>query len=100
MSRTVGWFTDTKGARRTNKKQGSNKNRKDVTKNFDRGAKQVLSLAKLFGIGEAILKQRSPSCGCGQIYDGTFSGKIINGDGVTNALLKRNKIKVSSEEDF
>ena len=73
---------------------------KDVTKNFDRGAKQVLSLAKLFGIREAILKQRSPSCGCGQIYDGTFSGKIINGDGVTAALLKRNKIKVSSEEDL
>jgi uncharacterized protein YbbK (DUF523 family) len=73
---------------------------KDVTENFTRGAKQVLSLAKLFGIREAILKQRSPSCGCGQIYDGTFSGKIINGDGITAALLKRNKIKVLSEEDL
>ena len=73
---------------------------KDVTENFDRGAKQVLSLAKFFGIREALLKQRSPSCGCGHIYDGTFSGKIIIGDGITAALLKRNKIKISSEEDL
>ncbi len=73
---------------------------KDVTENFSKGAEQVLIIAKLFGIKEAILKQRSPSCGCGQIYDGTFSGRIVNGDGVTTALLKRNKIKVVSEEDF
>ncbi len=73
---------------------------KDVTKNLNKGAEQVLIIAKLFGIKEAILKQRSPSCGCGQIYDGTFSGRVINGDGVTTALLKRNKIKVVSEEDL
>ena len=76
------------------------KSGKDVTKNLERGAKQVLRLAKLFGIEEAILKQRSPSCGCGQIYDGTFSGRVIKGDGVTTALLKRNGIKVVSEEDL
>lgn len=73
---------------------------KDVTKNLNKGAEQVLIIAKLFGIKEAIFKQRSPSCGCGQIYDGTFSGRVINGDGVTTALLQRNKIKVVSEEDF
>jgi uncharacterized protein YbbK (DUF523 family) len=76
------------------------KSGKDVTKNFKEGAKQVLKLAKLFGIKEAILKQRSPSCGCGQIYDGTFSGKIIRGNGITAALLKRNGIRVVSEEDL
>lgn len=76
------------------------KSRKDVTKSFKRGARQVLKIAKLFGIKEAIFKQRSPSCGCGQIYDGTFSGRIIRGDGVTTALLKRNGIKVVSEEDL
>jgi len=42
----------------------------------------------------------SPSCGCGKIYDGTFSGKIIKGDGITTALLKKNKIKVIPEEDI
>jgi len=76
------------------------KSGRDVTKNFERGAKEVLRLAKLFGVKEAILKQKSPSCGSGQIYDGTFSGKVIKGDGVTTVLLKRNGIKVVSEEDL
>lgn len=76
------------------------KSGKDVTENFKKGAREVLKLAKLLGIKEAILKQRSPSCGCGQIYDGTFSGKIVKGDGVTAALLKKNRIKVISDEDL
>jgi uncharacterized protein YbbK (DUF523 family) len=73
---------------------------KDVTNNFMKGAEQVLQIAETLGIKDAILKQRSPSCGCGQIYDGTFSGKIIEGDGITTALLKKNGIKVISEEDL
>jgi uncharacterized protein YbbK (DUF523 family) len=73
---------------------------KDVTLNFKRGAEEVLKITKLLGIKEAILKQKSPSCGCGKIYDGTFSGKIIKGDGVTTSLLKRHNIKVISEEEF
>ena len=76
------------------------KSGKDVTKYFKKGARQVLKLAKLLGIKGAILKQRSPSCGCGQIYDGTFSGKIIQGNGVTVSLLKRNRIRVISDEDL
>lgn len=76
------------------------KSGKDVTEDFERGAKEVLRLAKLFEIEEAILKQRSPSCGSGQIYDGTFSGRIIKGEGVTATLLKKNRIKVISEEDL
>ena len=73
---------------------------RDVTKNFRRGAIEVLKLAKLFDIREAIFTQRSPSCGCGQVYDGTFSGRTVKGEGVTTALLKRNGIKVVSEEDL
>ena len=73
---------------------------KDVTKFFIDGAEEVLKLANLFDIKEAILKQKSPSCGCGKIYDGTFSRSLINGDGVTTALLKRNNIKVMTEEDL
>jgi uncharacterized protein YbbK (DUF523 family) len=72
----------------------------DVTKYFIKGAEEVLKLAKLFNIREVILKQRSPSCGSGQIYDGTFSKRIIKGDGVTTALLKRNGIKIISEENL
>jgi len=76
------------------------KSGKDVTENFKRGAEEVLKLAKLFNFKEAILRQKSPSCGCGKIYDGTFSGKIIKGDGVTTALLKKHGIKVITEEDL
>jgi len=76
------------------------KSGKDVTRNFKTGAREVLRVAKLLDIKEAIFKQRSASCGCGQIYDGSFSGKIIKGDGVTTALLKKNGIKVVSEADL
>lgn len=71
----------------------------DVTEEFRRGAREILRLAKDVGAEEAILKQRSPSCGSGQVYDGSFSGNVIPGDGVTTALLKRNGIRVISEEE-
>jgi len=73
---------------------------RDVTENFMRGARETLKIAKLFGVKEAVLKQGSPSCGCGRIYDGTFSGRTVKGDGVTTALLKRHGIKVVTEEDL
>jgi uncharacterized protein YbbK (DUF523 family) len=73
---------------------------KDVTENFERGAGEVLKIAQLYGIKEAIMKQGSPSCGSGRIYDGTFSGKTIRGDGITTAVLKENGIKVITEEDL
>ncbi len=76
------------------------KSGKDVTENFKAGARETLRIAKLLNIKEAILKQKSPSCGCGKIYDGTFSGTLINGDGVTTELLRKNGIKVVSEEDL
>ena len=72
----------------------------EVTKKFIKGAEEIFKIVKSLNIKEVIFKQRSPSCGSGQIYDGTFSGKIIKGDGVTTALLKRNGIKVISEEDL
>lgn len=73
---------------------------KDKTENMKKGAEETLKIAKLFNIKQAILKQKSPSCGCGKIYDGTFSRKLIKGDGVTTALLKKNGIKVVSEEEL
>jgi uncharacterized protein YbbK (DUF523 family) len=72
----------------------------DVTNHFIRGAEEVLTLAKLYHCNCAILKQRSPSCGSGQIYDGTFSKKVIAGSGITAKLLENNGIRVISEEDF
>lgn len=76
------------------------KDGEDVTSSFKKGAKEVLKIAKLLNAKKAVLKQRSPSCGCGQIYDGTFSGEIIAGDGVTTKLLKENGIEVISDENL
>ncbi|WP_300410477.1 DUF523 domain-containing protein [Lagierella sp.] len=68
----------------------------DKTENFIRGAKEALKLCKLFNIKKAILKSKSPSCGKGKIYDGTFSGNLISGDGFTTRLLEDNGIEVTS----
>jgi len=75
-----------------------NKNGEDVTREFITGAEETLKIARQFHIKEFIGKSKSPSCGCGQIYDGTFSQKLIARDGVTTALLKRNGIRVITEE--
>jgi len=77
-----------------------NRDGKDVTAEFEAGAQKTLEIAQAAGAEIAIMKQRSPSCGCGQTYDGTFSGVIINADGITSALLKKNGITVLTEEDF
>ncbi len=71
----------------------------DVTEAFSRGAEETLRLARLFGCRGAVLKSNSPSCGCGQIYDGSFTGKLVPGDGVTAALLKENGVDVYRETD-
>ena len=69
----------------------------DVTAQYERGAQAALALAKLYGCTAAILKERSPSCGSGTIYDGSFSGRLTGGDGVTAALLRKNGIAVCGE---
>jgi len=73
---------------------------KDVTAEFLAGAQKALRIAQRRGIKEAVLKARSPSCGVGQIYDGSFSGRLREGDGVTTALLKRGGIIVKNNEDW
>jgi uncharacterized protein YbbK (DUF523 family) len=59
-----------------------------------------LKIAELVNCKEAILKARSPSCGVGKIYDGSFTKKIIAGDGVFAGLLKSSGITVRSEEEL
>ena len=76
------------------------KDGKDVTTQFKKGAKEALQIAKLLNCKEAILKSKSPSCGSGKIYDGTFSGKLIDGEGIFTKLLKKNGIKAISEEEL
>ena len=72
----------------------------DVGAQFTQGAKRAVEIALLVGCRKAILKAKSPSCGCGRIYDGEFSGKLIEGDGIFCALLKAKGIEVWSEEEF
>lgn len=69
----------------------------DVTAHFRRGAEEVLHLAQLYGAKNALLKERSPSCGSGEIYDGSFSGGKTAGWGVTAELLRDNGISVYGE---
>jgi uncharacterized protein YbbK (DUF523 family) len=72
----------------------------DVTDQFVKGAWETLRIAKGIGADGAILKARSPSCGCGKTYDGTFSHSLVDGDGVTAALLKKSGIEVKTEDDY
>lgn len=71
-------------------------NGRDVTAEFEKGAEEALGMALLINANEAYLKSRSPSCGHGKIYDGTFSGKLVEGDGYFTKLLKEKNIKVHS----
>lgn len=75
------------------------KNGRDVTENYRRGAEGALYLCKTLDIKKAVLKERSPSCGNGKIYDGSFSGRLKDGDGVTAELLKKNGIEVYGESE-
>lgn len=69
----------------------------DVTQNFVKGAHEALKLAQFFDCTAAILKERSPSCGFGRIYDGSFSGAQTNGNGVAAQLLFDNGLQIVGE---
>ena len=72
----------------------------DVTHQFVMGAKEALNIAKLQNVVYAILKKRSPSCGCNYIYDGSFQGNLHQGNGVTAELFQANGIKTFTEDDI
>ena len=72
---------------------------RDVTDAYRRGAEASLAICRANGCRAAVLKEKSPSCGCGRIYDGTFSRRLIAGDGVTAEALKARGIFVYGESD-
>jgi len=76
------------------------KSGKDVTDLYIKGAYATLNKAKEINAIVVVLKEYSPSCGSSMIYNGEFIGKKLEGMGVTSALLKRNGLKVISEEKF
>ena len=76
------------------------KSGKDVTAEFKKGADVTLKIAKKYSAAYAVLKAKSPSCGCGMIYDGSFSGNVIPGNGITAELLLNNGIKIYNETNW
>ena len=73
---------------------------KDVTAEYKKGAEIALKLAQDNNVDLVIFKAKSPSCGCGLIYDGTFTGNKIPGNGIATQLLLDNGFKVITEEDL
>ena len=66
---------------------------RDVTAQFQKGAAIAAALAARFGAKRALLKSNSPSCGASHVYDGSFSGRLIPGPGVTaEHLMNKNLI--------
>lgn len=76
------------------------KSGENFTDAFRKGAEEVLKLAKFYDCKYAILKERSPSCGFGKVYDGTFSDRLIDGNGVLAELLSLNEIKIIGESNI
>lgn len=86
---------DKKGEKRVINRKGE-----DVTDKFLKGGYETLKIAETVRAEGAILKARSPSCGYGHVYDGTFSGRLKEGNGITTDILINNGIKVYTEEEY
>lgn len=83
----------------------TDKKGQNITKQFLKGSREVLKIAKKLGIKEAVLKRTSPCCGVGKVWrmsrkGNKLSNKLVDGDGVLTALLKKNGITVKSEKDI
>lgn len=76
------------------------KDGKDVTREYCRGAEEVLKIARLYQCDMAIMKERSPSCGYGRVYDGTFLGTLKDGDGIASGVLMEHGIDVFGESEL
>ena len=73
---------------------------RDVSDAFRAGAARALALVREQGIGMAVLKARSPSCGNRQTYSGEFSGRLVEGAGVTAAALQAAVVVVFNEYEL
>jgi len=73
---------------------------RDVTEEYRRGAEAARDLARLLGADAALLKERSPSCGSGRVYDGSYTGTLIPGDGVAAGALKDAGVTVYGESEL
>ena len=76
------------------------KDGRDVTENYNRGARKALETARKNACAVAILKEKSPSCGSGLIHNGSFDGGLVEGDGIAAKLLKQEGIRVLGESEI
>ena len=76
------------------------KDGRNVTENYNSGARKALEIARENACTVAILKEKSPSCGRGLIHNGLFDGGLVEGDGITTQLLKQNGICVLGESEI
>ncbi len=72
----------------------------DFTDMFKKAGEETLKVCKNKNINKAILQSRSPSCGYGKIYDGSFEGNLIKGNGLTADLLSKNGIEIFTDENW
>jgi uncharacterized protein YbbK (DUF523 family) len=72
----------------------------DLTDAYERGARHAVALAAATGATVAVLKARSPSCGCRQVYDGSHSRTLVDGEGTTAAALRAAGVQVVSDEEL
>ena len=77
-----------------------NKDNIDVTENYIQGASKTYQVCMDFGVNKVVLKERSPSCGVHQIYDGSFTNTVVKGSGITTRFLQENDINVYSNEEI
>ncbi len=73
---------------------------KDCTKEFIQGAVASVAIAKLTDAKVALMKSNSPSCGCGEVYDGTFQKKLLQGNGITSQAFLDEGIRVFTEKEI
>ena len=76
------------------------KDGRDVTENYNCGARKALAIARENACAVAILKEKSPSCGSGLIHNGLFDGGLVEGDGITAKLFKQEGIRVLGESEI
>jgi len=75
-------------------------NDEDVTTEFIKGAMKTAAIAKIVEADKAVMKKNSPSCGYGEIYDGTFSNNLVEGNGITVELLIENGVEILTVDDL
>jgi uncharacterized protein YbbK (DUF523 family) len=73
---------------------------RDVTEAYEKGGLHALEIAQTYDCKIAVLKEKSPSCGCKYVYDGTFSGKLVDGKGITAQILSENGIVCIDENEL